>query len=82
MCVSCGVYVDDRGPDGPVRCESCRAQAIEDQERRERRRIIGSQPSVCQYCNGAFTGRRLGHRYCSTACRCAAWRARHDAALV
>jgi DNA-directed RNA polymerase subunit RPC12/RpoP len=34
ICMSCGVFLDDRGPDSTVRCASCRERAAEDDERR------------------------------------------------
>ena len=33
----------------------------------------------CAFCDREFTPKRATGKYCSTKCRCAAWKARRDA---
>jgi predicted nucleic acid-binding Zn ribbon protein len=76
-CVKCWTFLNERPEGERVLCGKCRERAIAVEERRERKaRIVGRQPLICEHCSEPFLGTRLGHRFCSTSCRMAAWRAR------
>jgi DNA-directed RNA polymerase subunit RPC12/RpoP len=79
-CTRCWTFLDERPPGDPVLCDRCRERVIAIEERGERKsRIVGRQPLVCEHCSEPFLATRLGHRFCSTACRMAAWRERQAA---
>jgi hypothetical protein len=42
-------------------------------------RLVGSQPAVCLECREPFEATRQGQKFCSSACRARAWRARQRA---
>jgi hypothetical protein len=68
MCTACGVS-------WTIPSEA-RSRKVEG----EKGRIVGLQPAICERCSQPFRASRLGHRFCSTSCRVAAWRWRYRVA--
>jgi hypothetical protein len=82
-CVKCWTFLGERPEGERILCGNCRERAIAVEERRERKaRIVGRQPLICERCSEPFLATRLGHRFCSTACRMAAWRERRPLRAV
>jgi predicted nucleic acid-binding Zn ribbon protein len=80
-CVKCWTFLDERPQGESVLCDRCREKLAAVEERRARKaKIVRGDPAICEKCSTPYLASRLGHRFCSTACRMAAWRERHRVA--